>query len=271
MLYRARPKGIQFKSNTELEAMRKAGRLAAECLQQLCEGAKQGTSTLEIDEMVQAFCAKHNATAATLNYKGYPKSCCTSINEVICHGIPARAEVLKSGDIVGIDVTLIVDGFFGDNCATVLVGDVSDSARKLVKTTLEATRAGIYAVKPGARLSAVGNAIQAVADAAKFSVVRDFVGHGIGRAFHEEPQVHHHGNSGANVKLRPGMTFTIEPMINEGVYDTVVLEDDWTAVTADRKLSAQFEHTIAVTQDGVELLTVQNGTGDWEVPGLVQL
>jgi methionyl aminopeptidase len=267
MLYRARPTGPQLKSEAELQKMRAAGRLASECLQWLLEHVAPGVSTQEIDDLQMEFARKHGVTPAPLNYKGFPKSVCTSINEVICHGIPSREDVLKEGDIVGVDVTLIVDGFYGDNAATVPVGAVAPEVTELLDATLESLRRGIAAALPGNQLGDVGHAIQSYAEPLGYSVVRDFVGHGIGRQFHEPPQVCHYGQPGRGLRLRPGMTFTIEPMINQGVPDCRVLRDGWTAVTADRKLSAQFEHTIAVTNDGVEILTVQNDDGSWEPPG----
>ena len=268
MLYRPKPPVPRLKTPDELAKMRVAGRLAAECLQWICDQVRPGMSTQDIDDLQVAFVRKHGCKAAPLNYKGFPKSICTSINEVICHGIPNKRAVLKSGDIIGVDVTLIVDGYYGDNAATIAVGEVSDTARALLDATLESLRAAIEVVRAGATLGDIGHAIQQVAEPRGFSVVEDFVGHGIGREFHEPPQVSHVGEPGKGLILRPGMTFTIEPMINEGVAGTRVLGDGWTAVTVDRKLSAQFEHTIAVTADGCEILTCQNDAGTWEPPGL---
>lgn len=269
MLYRARPQGIQIKSAAELAGMRKAGRLASECLQWICDQVEPGMNTQQIDDLQMQFCAKHGVTPAPLNYRGFPKSICTSINEVICHGIPSRNEVLKEGDIVGIDTTLIVDGFYGDNAATIPVGTPSDETRRLLDVTLESLRIGLEAIRPGGMLRAVGKSIQEYVEPQGYSVVRDFVGHGIGRQFHEQPQVCHYdtGTAGPRVRLRPGMTFTVEPMVNVGTEDCRVLDDGWTAVTLDGKLSAQFEHTIAVTKDGYEILTCQNDAGTWENPG----
>jgi methionyl aminopeptidase len=204
---------------------------------------------------------------APLGYKGFPKSICTSPNEVICHGIPSQRVLLKPGDIIGIDVTLVVEGYHGDNAATIAVGPVAEPAARLLHVTLEAQRRGIEAVAPGARLGDIGAAIQAAVEPAGFSVVRDFVGHGIGRGFHEEPQVPHYGVAGKGQRLQPGMTFTIEPMVNAGAPEVEIQADGWTALTADRRLSAQFEHTVEVTDTGVRLLTVQNDAGAWEPPG----
>jgi methionyl aminopeptidase len=224
-------------------------------------------TTLDIDDLQTRFAERHGVTPAPRGYKGFPKSICTSPNEVICHGIPSRKVVLREGDIIGIDVTLIVEGYHGDNAATIPVGEVDEEAALLMRATLEAQRRGIEAVGPGARLGDIGAAIQAVVEPQGFSVVRDFVGHGIGRGFHEEPQVPHYGVAGRGTRLRPGMTFTVEPMINAGVPGIEILEDGWTALTADRKLSAQYEHTVEVTEDGFRVLTVQNDTGAWEPPG----
>jgi methionyl aminopeptidase len=267
MMFQTRAPNIKIKTREELDGMRVACRLASKCLSFLIEQVKPGITTQDIDDLVVQFCKQHGARSATLGYRGFTKSLCTSVNEGICHGIPDPKTILRSGDIVGIDVTLIVDGFFGDNAATVPVGEAPPNARRLLAATLEGLRRGIASVSPHGRLGDIGHAIQSYIEPLGLSVVRDFVGHGIGRAFHEEPQVPHHGRPNRGSKLRPGMVFTIEPMINEGDYRTRVLGDGWTAVTTDGKLSAQFEHTIAVTPQGVEVLTVQNDTGDWEAPG----
>jgi len=258
---------IQLKSEAELDAMRAAGRLSAECLEWIVKQIRPGMTTQDVDDLQVQFARRHQVRAAPLNYKGFPKSICTSINEVVCHGIPSRKATLREGDIVGVDVTLVVDGFHGDNAATVPVGEVSPSAMRLLEATLEANHRGIAAVAPEARLGDIGHAIQSCTEPLGYSVVRDFVGHGIGREFHCEPQVPHYGRSGRGLRLKAGMTFTVEPMINEGSYEVALLDDGWTAVTSDGRLSAQFEHTIAVTADGVEVLTVQNGEGAWEPPG----
>ena len=258
---------IQLKSRRELEQMKAAGRLASECLEWIINQVEPGMSTQAIDDLQVQFAKKHGVICAPLNYHGFPKSICTSVNEVICHGIPDSNHILNEGDVVGIDVTLIVEGFHGDNASTIPVGEVSDDTMDLLRTTLEAQRRSVMAVKPGNRLGDVGHAIQSYAEGKGYSVVRDFVGHGIGRTFHEEPEVRHYGHPGRGLRLRSGMTFTIEPMINEGVPDSVVLDDGWTAVTTDGKLSAQYEHTMAVTDSGVHVLTVQNDEGIWEPPG----
>lgn len=248
-------------SSREIEKMRRAGRLAAELLDHLEPMVKPGVSTLEINDEAERWTQSKGAKSAPLGYGGtpnvipFPKSICTSVNEVICHGIPQKKQILKEGDIINIDVTPILDGYHGDTSRTFFVGTPSDKAKKLVEVTRECLYKGIAEVKPGNRIGDIGAAIQEHAEAQGFSVVRDFVGHGVNRVFHTAPQIPHYGKRGKGKRLRPGMVFTIEPMINEGVIDAVVLDDGWTAITKDGKLSAQFEHTIAVTNDGVEILT----------------
>jgi methionyl aminopeptidase len=250
---------ITLLSSREIEKMRRAGRLAAELLHYLGTLVQPGISTLELDNEAERWTQKHGAKSAPLGYKGYPKSICTSVNEVVCHGIPNAKQILKEGDIINIDVTLIVDGYHGDTSKMFFVGEPSPIARKLVEVTDECRRRGIAAVKPGARIGDIGAAIQEYAEAQGFSVVEDFVGHGIGNVFHTAPQIPHYGKRGTGKKLRAGMVFTIEPMINEGTHEVEVLKDNWTAVTRDRKLSAQCEHTVAVTETGVEILTPYPG------------
>lgn len=247
---------ITLLSDRELEKMRKACQMAAELLDHLAPMVKPGVSTLEINDEAERWTQAHHAKSAPLGYHGFPKSICTSINEVVCHGIPSADQVLKDGDIINIDVTPIVDGYYGDTSRTFFVGEPSALAKKLVEVTEECLWRGIREVKPGARIGDIGAAIQEYAEAEGFSVVRDFVGHGVHRIFHAAPQVPHYGIRGRGKKLRPGMVFTIEPMINVGTYEVEVLADGWTAVTTDRQLTAQFEHTVVVTQDGVEVLTV---------------
>ncbi len=246
---------VTLLSKREIEKMRRAGALAAKLLDHLTVLVQPGISTLEINDEAERWTQQHGAKSAPLNYKGFPKSICTSINEVICHGIPSSKEILKEGDIINIDVTLIVDGYYGDTSRTFFVGKPSATAKKLVEVTKECLRRGIAAVTPGGRVGDIGAAIQEYAEGEGFSVVRDFVGHGISNIFHTEPQIPHYGVRGKGKKIRPGMVFTIEPMINEGTWEAIVLKDGWTAITKDSKLSAQFEHTIAVTEDGVEILT----------------
>lgn len=267
MLLQRRRSNIQIKTAEELDGMRRAGRLASTCLQWICDQVEPGMTTQHIDDLQMQFAQEHGARPAPLNYKGFPKSICTSINEVICHGIPATDVILQEGDIIGIDVTLVLDGFYGDNATTIPVGEVSEDAQRLMFSTLESLKRGIEAVSPGKRLGDIGHAIQTYAEREGYGVVRDFVGHGIGTRFHEEPQVPHIGRPRTGVRLRPNMTFTIEPMINQGTWKLRILEDEWTAVTADGGLSAQYEHTIAVTREGFEIMTVQNDDGTWEPPG----
>jgi len=242
-------------SSREIDKMRVAGRLAAQLLEYLGKMVKPGVTTLEIDAEAEKWTKQHGATSAPLGYHGYPKSICTSVNEVICHGIPNAKQVLKDGDIINIDVTPLVDGYHGDTSKTFFVGNPSPLAKKLVEVTEECLYRGIAEVKPGGRIGDIGAAIQEYAESQGFSVVRDFVGHGIHRIFHTEPQVPHYGTRGKGRMIRPGMVFTIEPMINEGTWEAKILGDGWTAITKDRKLSAQFEHTLAVTKEGVEILT----------------
>jgi methionyl aminopeptidase len=247
---------IVLLSKREIEKMRQAGALAAQLLDYLAPMVKPGVNTLELNDAAEEWTQKHGAKSAPLGYHGFPKSICTSINEVVCHGIPNARQILQDGDIINIDVTPTLDGYHGDTSRMFFVGEPSPLARRLVEVTEECMWRGIKAIKPGARLGDIGAAIQEYAEAQGFSVVRDFVGHGVSRIFHTAPQVPHYGQRGKGKKLRPGMVFTIEPMINEGTWEVEVLADKWTAVTKDRKLSAQFEHTIAVTEDGVDVLTL---------------
>ena len=246
---------INLKTPEEIEKMREAGRLAAEVLQIVAEHVKPGVTTAELDRI----CHDHivnvqKAIPANVGYRGYPKATCISANNVICHGIPGE-KVLKDGDIINIDVTVIKDGWHGDTSRMYYVGTPSVMARRLVEVTREAMFRGIRQVRPGATLGDIGHAIQQFAEGERFSVVREYCGHGIGRIYHEDPQVLHYGRPGEGLVLKEGMTFTIEPMINEGTRHSKLLPDGWTVVTKDRKLSAQWEHTVAVTADGVEILT----------------
>lgn len=244
-------------------AMRRAGRLAALTLDHITPFVTAGVSTGELDRRINAFMREHGGIAATLGYKGYPKSCCISINHVVNHGIPSDDRRLRDGDIANIDVTVILDGWYGDTSRMYLIGDkVPVKARRLVDVTFECMWAGINTVRPGATLGDVGHAIQKLAEGERFSVVRDFVGHGVGRNFHEAPEVKHYGRPGEGLVLRPGMIFTIEPMINAGKMDVKILADGWTTVTKDREPSAQFEHTVGVTEDGVEVFTLSPGKLD---------
>ncbi len=250
---------ITLLSQREIAKMRQAGYLAAQLLHYLGTLIRPGVSTLELNDEAERWTQAHGAKSAPLGYKGFPKSICTSLNEVVCHGIPHAKQILREGDILNIDVTLIVEGYHGDTSRMFFVGDPSPIARRLVEVTEECRRRGIAAVKPGARIGDIGAAIQSYAESQGFSVVRDFVGHGISNVFHTAPQIPHYGDRGKGRKLRPGMVFTIEPMINEGTYEVEILDDGWTAVTKDRKLSAQCEHTLAVTETGVEILTPYPG------------
>ena len=237
------------------EGLRKAGRFAADCLDAVVPLARPGVTTQEIDDFVHDFALKGGALPATLNYRGYNKSVCTSINHVVCHGIPDDRP-LKDGDIVNIDVTFVVDGWHGDSSRMYLVGDVKRAAARLVDVTYESLMRGIAVVKPGATTGDIGHAIQTYVEAERCSVVRDFCGHGIGLLFHDTPNILHYGEPGQGVELRPGMVFTIEPMVNLGRPAVKVLSDGWTAVTRDRSLSAQFEHMIGVTETGCEIFTL---------------
>ncbi|MBP6299737.1 MAG: type I methionyl aminopeptidase [Arenimonas sp.] len=247
---------ITLKSEQDIEMMRIAGRLAAEVLQVVAPFVKAGVTTAELDRI----CHEHivqvqQSIPANVGYKGFPASICTSVNNVICHGIPSPAKVLKDGDIVNIDVTVIKNGWHGDTSRMYFVGEPSVKAKRLVDITREALFAGIRQVRPGATLGDVGHAIQSLVEAERFSVVREYCGHGIGQIYHDDPQVLHYGQPGTGVRLEKGMTFTIEPMVNEGARHTRLMPDGWTVVTRDRSLSAQWEHTVVVTDDGVEILT----------------
>lgn len=254
-------KGLTLLSDREIEAMRPACRLSSELLDYLAPMVKPGISTLELNDAAEAWTQRHGATSAPLGYPGaegamnFPKSICTSINEVVCHGIPSKQDILQEGDIINIDVTPFYQGYHGDSSRTFLVGEVDPEARRLVEVTEKALWIGIEAVQIGGRVGDIGAAIQEYAEGEGFAVVRDFVGHGVHRTFHAEPQIPHYGVRGKGKKIRPGMVFTIEPMLNEGSYEVMLLDDKWTAVTQDGMLSAQFEHTLAVTKAGVEVLT----------------
>jgi methionyl aminopeptidase len=261
------PEGIELHSNADFEGMRKAGRLAAEILDMITAHVMPEVTTEALDRLCHDFCVKAGAVPAPLGYQGsaptpFPKSICTSVNHVVCHGIPGDKK-LKEGDIVNIDVTVILDGWHGDSSRMYLVGDdIPVKARRLVDLTYDAMMAGIEAVKPGATFGDIGKAIQTVAHKDRFSVVRDFCGHGLGRVFHSPPSVMHYYDKAertpfAETVIEPGMFFTIEPMINAGHYATKVLKTDgWTAVTRDRSLSAQFEHSLGVTETGFEIFTL---------------
>ncbi len=247
---------IVLKSDREIDIMRQAGLISFELLELVSSQIRPGVSTQELNDFVHEETKKRGAISAPLNYKGFPKSICTSINHVVCHGIPSPKEILKEGDIINVDVTPILNGFHGDSSRTFKVGEVSKTAARLVDCAKDCLDLAISILGPNTRIGDIGAVILERAQKDGFSVVRDFVGHGIGRKFHEDPQVPHYGTKGKGLRLQPGMVFTIEPMINEGDFRCKILADKWTAVTVDRKLSAQFEHTIAIRSDGsVQILT----------------
>src|SRR5665213_861901 len=251
----AEERRIKLHGAEAFAGMRKAGRLAAELLDFITPYVRPGATTDELDRLCHGFTLDHGGISAPLNYRGFPRSICTSINHVVCHGIPGDRKLVE-GDIVNIDVTPIVDGWHGDTSRMYLVGErVSLKARKLIDVTYEAMMRGIAVVRPGAHVGDIGHAIQSFAEAQRFSVVRDFCGHGVGRVFHDAPSILHFGRPGDGPMLREGMIFTIEPMINAGRHEVKILSDGWTAVTKDRSLSAQFEHSIRVTAEGGLMLT----------------
>ncbi len=252
------PSGITYKTPDQMAKMRVAGRLAADVLMMIRPHVKAGVTTDQLDRICHDYIVDtQGAIPAPLNYKGFPRSICTSVNNVVCHGIPGP-KVLKDGDIVNIDVTVIKDGFHGDTSRMFFVGEPSVLARRLVDTTYQAMKLGIELIKPGAYLGDIGKAIQRFVEAERFTVVREYCGHGIGERFHEEPQVLHYFDSsrGRGERLDPGMTFTVEPMVNAGQRHVKLMPDGWTVVTKDRSLSAQWEHTVAVTEKGFEILTL---------------
>lgn len=249
---------VQIKTVDEIEKMRAAGRLAASVLEMIGDYIKPGVTTEELDRLCHEYIIQHGATPAPLNYKGFPKSVCISVNQVICHGIPSDKKALKNGDILNIDVTVIKDGYHGDTSKMFVAGTAHPAAERLIRVTRECLFRGIEMVRPGTKLGDIGAAIQKHAESNHYSIVREYCGHGIGKGFHEEPQVMHFGKPGTGLELEEGMTFTIEPMVNQGKRHTKVLPDGWTVVTRDRKLSAQWEHTVLVTADGYEILTLRD-------------
>ncbi len=246
---------IKLHGEDAFEAMRRAGQLTARALDMLVPEIKPGVTTRHIDDLVFEFACDHGVVPATLNYRGYRHSSCTSINHVVCHGMP-NAKPLKEGDIINIDVTLIVDGWHGDSSRMYPIGEISRRADRLIQVTYDSMMRGIEAIVPGATTGDIGAAIQEFAEGERTSVVRDFCGHGLGRLFHDVPNILHYGRKGEGVLLKPGMLFTVEPMINLGRPHVKVLSDGWTAVTRDRSLSAQFEHSVGVTSKGVEIFTL---------------
>ena len=246
---------VSIKIPSEIQKMRVAGQLASEVLLMIEPHIRAGVTTGELDRICHDYIVNaQKAIPAPLNYRGFPRSICTSVNHVVCHGIPGD-RALKDGDIINVDITVIKDGYHGDTSKMFFVGEPSVRARRLVEITYACMELGIRMVKPGVRLGDIGHAIQAHAESHHCSVVREYCGHGIGREFHEEPQVLHYGDKGTGLELEPGMTFTVEPMINAGKRHVKLLPDNWTVVTKDRSLSAQWEHTVLVTADGVEVLT----------------
>lgn len=251
---------VNLKTTEEIEKMRVAGKLAAEVLEMIAPFVKPGVTTGELDRICHDYIVnEQNAIPAPLNYRGFPKSICTSINQVVCHGIPSDKKVLKQGDIVNLDITVIKDGYHGDTSKMFGVGEVAPHAQRLMQVTQECLYLGIKLVKPGARLGDIGHAIQTYAERNHFSVVREYCGHGIGSVFHEDPQVLHYGRPNTGMELKAGMTFTIEPMINAGKRQVKLnARDGWTVETMDKRLSAQWEHTLLVTETGYEVLTLRS-------------
>jgi methionyl aminopeptidase len=243
------------KTPAQIDGMRKCGKLVRETLDMLDSVIKPGMSTLQINDLVHDYTIKHGAIPAPLNYKGFPKSVCTSVNNIVCHGIPSKDDILKDGDILNVDITSILGGFYADSNRMYTIGKPSDDAQKLIDVTKECLFIGIEQVKPYQRLNNIGDKIDEHATNHGFSVVRDLCGHGIGLQFHEEPEVVHYAQNEKGIIMLPGMTFTIEPMINAGGWKVKVLKDKWTVVTADNSLSAQWEHTVLVTDTGYEILT----------------
>lgn len=250
-------KHIPILDDVAIDKMKTAGKLAADVLVMLDEHVKTGVSTGVLDDIAHQYILDHGAIPAPLNYNGFPKSICTSINHVVCHGIPDHERLLKEGDIINIDITVIKDGYYGDTSKMWIVGQGSVMAQRLCQVAQKALYAGMKVVKNGAYLGDIGAAIQAVVEPERFSIVREFCGHGIGQTFHAEPQVLHYGKAGTGIELKTGMAFTIEPMINQGVWQTKIMKDGWTAITKDRKLSAQWEHTLIVTDNGCLVTTAR--------------
>ncbi|MEQ8252121.1 MAG: type I methionyl aminopeptidase [Oceanibaculum nanhaiense] len=263
---RREERSIKIHTAADFDGMRRAGRLAAETLDFITPHVQPGVTTGELDRLCHDYIVENGAVPAPLGYRGFPKSICTSVNHVVCHGIPGDKKLVE-GDILNIDVTVILDGWHGDTSRMFGVGKIGVKGQKLIDVTYEAMMLGIQAVKPGATLGDIGHAIQTHAEGQRFSVVRDFCGHGLGKVFHDAPSILHYGKPGKGIALRPGMFFTVEPMINAGRYDVKVLADDWTAVTKDRSLSAQFEHSIAVTEEGFEIFTAS--PKGWDRPPYV--
>jgi methionyl aminopeptidase len=247
--------GVQLKSLEEIRLMRDAGLVAASILEEICAAARPGVSTWELDRLAAKLIDRHKVKSAFLGYYGYPAVLCTSINEIVVHGIPRRDELLADGDIIGIDFGIFKHGFCADTARTVMVGNVNAERRRLVETTRDSLEAAIAACKPGVRIGDLGHTVQTVAESMGYSVVKQFVGHGIGRQMHEDPQVPNYGSSGSGKRAKAGLVIAVEPMVNAGTPEVEVLDDEWTAVTKDRSLSAHFEHTIAILEEGPWVLT----------------
>ncbi|MHB1846105.1 MAG: type I methionyl aminopeptidase [Deltaproteobacteria bacterium] len=251
--------GPELKATEEIAVMERAGRVVWEILQELARAAVPGTSTLELDSLAERRIREKGAKPAFKGYRGFPGCVCISVNEQVVHGIPSKRRLLESGDIVSLDFGVVVDGFYGDSAITVPVGSVTPEAQRLIDVTRAAMHAGIAQMVAGNRLHDIGHAVQEKVEGAGFSVVRDFVGHGIGRKLHEDPQLPNYGKAGTGMRLRPGMVLAIEPMVNSGGPDVEILEDEWTAVTRDGRLSAHFEHTVAILPGGPRILTLPPG------------
>ena len=247
---------IVLKTKRELDLMREACRISANALKEAGRAVEPGVSTKEIDDIVRKYIQKQGATPSFLGYGGFPASACISVNDVVIHGIPSKKQILKKGDIVSIDIGAFIGGYHGDNAYTFACGDISKEAQALLDATKESLYEGIKAAIAGNRIGDIGNAVQTYAEARNYSVVRDFVGHGVGAKLHEDPSVPNFGTPGRGVRLLPGMTIAIEPMVNAGTYEVEILSDEWTTVTADGKLSAHFEHSVAITPDGPQILTL---------------
>ena len=256
---------IPINSKEDFKSMRKAGTLAAKILDELKEIIKPGVSTEKINDFCHTMIVKNGAIPAPLGYKGYPKSICTSVNHVVCHGIPSREKILQNQDIINVDITVIVDGWYGDSSRMFVAGEINKKAELLLKTTYECLMIGIKYAKPGNFIGDIGYEIQKYAESNNCSVVRDFCGHGIGKQFHTSPSVLHYGNRGDGAELKTGMFITIEPMINSGDWGIKILKDGWTAVTKDKSLSAQFEHTIGITETGNEIFTLSQNNSDFPI------
>ena len=256
---------IPINKKEDFFKMRNAGHLAAKILDNLFDLIEPGISTLEINDYCHSLIIKNKAIPAPLNYKGFPKSVCTSVNHVVCHGIPSESKILNIGDIVNVDVTVILDGWYGDSSRMYVAGKVNKKNYDLLKTTYDCLLIGIEEAKPGKHLGDIGFKIQEHAESKNYSVVRDFCGHGIGKEFHTPPSVLHYGNVGDGPELLPGMFFTIEPMINLGDWKVKILKDGWTAVTKDKSYSAQFEHTIGITENGNEIFTLSQNNTDFPI------